>query len=92
MGIITTMVQQCMERFQQTQMKLQELNQPRWEDAAHYLCETHEKYGTSELMFPAVIQLETDNAAATPEPTPFGERMERPDIVPRLSQMRQETT
>jgi hypothetical protein len=56
------------------------------------LCETHEDYGTSELMFPAVIQLETDNDAATPEPTPFGERMERSDIVPRLSQMPQGTT
>jgi len=37
MGTITKTVQQHMERFWQNQMKLHELTQPGWEDAANYL-------------------------------------------------------
>jgi len=43
MGTITTTVQQRMERFRQQQMKLDELTQPGWEDAAHYFLERHKK-------------------------------------------------
>jgi len=36
MGTITKMVQQLMERFRQKLMKIDELKQPGWEDAADY--------------------------------------------------------
>jgi len=39
MGTITRTVQQQMERFWQKQMKLDELTQPGWEDAADYFRE-----------------------------------------------------
>jgi hypothetical protein len=39
MGTISKMVQQRMESFRQKQMKLDELTQPRWEDAADYFRE-----------------------------------------------------
>jgi hypothetical protein len=55
MGTINTMVPQHMERFQQNQMKLDELTQPGWEDAADYFCERDKKYGTTELRVPAVV-------------------------------------
>ena len=39
MGTITKTVQQRMERFRQKPMKLDELTQPGWEDAADYFRE-----------------------------------------------------
>jgi hypothetical protein len=39
MGTITKTVQQRMARFRQKQMKLDELTQPGWEDAADYFRE-----------------------------------------------------
>jgi hypothetical protein len=56
MGTITKTVQQRMERYRHKQMKLHELSQPGWEDVADYSHEQDEKYGTSELRVPAVIQ------------------------------------
>jgi len=38
MGTITQTVQQLIERFRQKQMKLDELTQPGWKDAANYCC------------------------------------------------------
>jgi len=48
MGTITKMVQQCMERFRQKQMKLDKLAQPGWQDASDYVRELDKKYGTSD--------------------------------------------
>jgi len=56
MGTITKTVQKRMERFRQKQMKLDELTQLGWEDAADYFCERDKKYGTFELRVPAVVQ------------------------------------
>jgi hypothetical protein len=56
MGTITKTVPQRMERFRQKQMKLHELTQSGWEDAADYLQERDKKYGASELSVPAIIQ------------------------------------
>jgi len=56
MGTITKTVQKRMERFRQKQMKLDELTQLGWEDAADYFCERDKKYGTFELGVPAVVQ------------------------------------
>jgi hypothetical protein len=48
MGTISKTVQQRMERFRQKQMKLDELTQPGWEDAANYFFERDRMYGTTE--------------------------------------------
>ena len=92
MGTINKMVQQCMERFRQKQMKFDKLSQPGWEDAADYFCERNKKYGASKLTVPAFFQPETDNDATAPAPTTFGELMECSDIVHRISQMPQGTS
>jgi len=84
MGTITKTVQQRMEKFRQKQMKLDELTQPRWEDAADYFREKDKVYGTSELMVAAVVQPQTDDDAAVPSPTTFGELMECLEIVPGI--------
>jgi len=75
MGTITKMVHQRMESFRQKQMKLDELSQPGWEDAADYFRERDKKYGMFELMVPAVVQLQTNDDAPAPPPTIFGELM-----------------
>jgi len=92
MGTISKMVQQRMESFRQKQMKLDELTQPGWEDAADYFRERDKKYGTAELRVPVVVQPQTDDDPSAPPPTTFGELMERLDIVPGISQMPQGTS
>jgi len=92
MGTITNMVQECMERFQQKQIMLNELTQPGWEDAADYFCEQDKTYGTSELRVPAVVQQQTNVDAPPPPPTVFGELMESLDIFPGISQRPQGTS
>jgi hypothetical protein len=56
MATIHKMVQQCKERFRHKQMKLNELTQPGWEDAADYFRQGDKKYGTSEFRVPAHVQ------------------------------------
>jgi hypothetical protein len=92
MGTINQMVQQRMERFRQKQMKLDELTQPGWEDAADWFRERDKKYGTTELRVPAIVQLQTMDDAPAPPPATFGELMESLDIVPRISQRPQGTS
>jgi hypothetical protein len=92
MGTITKMVQQSMESFRQKQMKLDELTQPGWEDAADSFRERDKKYGTSKLRVPAVVQQQTNDDAPAPPPTTFGELMESVDIVPGISQTLQGTS
>jgi len=92
MGIITKTVQHRMERFRQKQMKLDELTQPGWEDAANFFCERDKKYGTFELRVPAVVQPQTNDDAPAPPSTTFGEFMESVDIVRGMSQRPQGTS
>jgi hypothetical protein len=92
MGTITKTVQQRMERFRQKQMKLDELTQTGWEDAADYFCERDKKYGTTELKVPAVVQPQTMDDAPAPPPATFGKLMESLDIVPGISQRPQGTS
>jgi len=87
MGTISKTVQQRMESFWQKQMKLDELTQPGWEDAADYFRERDKMYGRAELRVPVVVQPQTDDDASAPPPTTFAELMERLDIVPGISQM-----
>jgi len=86
------MVQQRMERFRQKQMKLEELTQLGWADAADYFRERYIKYGTSELRVVAIVQQQGDNGAAAPAPTSFRKHMESLAIVPRISPMPQGTS
>jgi len=92
MGTISKTVQQRKESFRQKQIKLDELTQPGWEDAADYFHERDKKYGRAEFRVPVVVQLQTDGDASAPPPTTFGELMERLDIVPGISQMPQGTS
>jgi len=86
-GTLTKTVQQCMGRFRQKQMKLAELTQPGWEDASNNFREGEKPHGTSELRFLAVIEPQTDDDAAAPAPTSFGELMECVGIVSGISHM-----
>jgi len=81
-----------MDSFRQKQMKLDELTQPVWEDAADYFRERDMKYGTAKSRVPVVVQPQPDDDASAPPPTTFGELMERLDIVPGISQMPQGTS
>jgi len=87
MGIISKTVQHCMESFQQKQLRLDELMQLGWGDAANYFSERNMKYGTAELKVPAVVKPQIDMTAAIPSPTTFGELMQTLDIVPGQTQM-----
>jgi len=83
MGTISKTVQHHMESLRQKQMRLNELLQPGWRDAADYFDERDIKYGTTQLKVPAVVKPQTNMTAATPSPTTFGELMDALDIVPR---------
>jgi hypothetical protein len=92
MGTISNKVQQGRERCQQKQMKLDELTQLGWEDAANYFREHDKKYGPAEYRLQVVVPPQTDDDASEPPPTTFGELMERFEIVPGISQMPQGTS
>ena len=81
MGPISKPVPQCIQSFRQKQMRLDELTQPGWGDAANYFRETDMKYGTAELRVPAVVMTQIDTTAATTPPKSFGEHMHTVDIV-----------
>jgi len=89
MSTMSKTVQHCMVSFGQKQMRLDELTQPGWWDAADYFRERIMKYGMTELKVPAVWLLLTVMTAATPSPTSFGVLMGAFDIVPGQSQMPQ---
>jgi len=88
-GTITKTVQQRIERCWQKQMKLDELTQPGWEDAAHHFSEWEEKYSTSELVVPAIVQPRTDDDTLAAALTTFGVCMQCLAIVPGISPMPQ---
>jgi len=85
------MVLQRTEMVQQKEMKVHELAQPGWGDAADYFCQRDKMYSRPELKVPAVGKPQTDNVAVPPAPTIFGELMEYVDICTRISQMLQWT-
>jgi hypothetical protein len=83
---------QSMERFRQKQMKVDELTQPGWEDAAKYFREPDKKYGITESRVPAVVQPQTNYDAQAPPPATFGELRESLDNVRGMSQRPQWTS
>jgi hypothetical protein len=89
MGTISKMVRNQMETFQQKQMRLHEVTQSGWGDAADYSGERDMQYRLTELIIPALSTSQTDTTAATPSPTTFGELMNAHDIIPGQSQMPQ---
>jgi len=92
MGTISKTVQYRMERFRQKQMKLDELTQPGWGDAADNFRERDKKYGMTELKVLAVVQLQTADDAASSVPMTFSEPLETLDSVPGKLQMPQVTS
>ena len=87
MGTISKAVKQRMERFQETQINLDELRQPGWGDMADYFRERDTRYGVTELKFPAVVKLYKVEDAAHPALSTFGELMESLDIIPGILQI-----
>jgi len=92
MGTISETVQHHLERFWQKQMKLDELTQPGWGDAAEYFHEQDKNHGTTELMVPAVIQPQMENHSTWSGLTTFGELMETLDTIFGISQIPQVTS
>ena len=86
------LVQHRMECFRQKPMKLGELTQPGWGDAADYFRERDKKYGTAELKVPAVVQRQTADDAASSPLTTFSEPLETLHSVPGKLQMPQVTS
>jgi len=78
-----------MERVRQKSIKLEESTQRGRGDAANILRDKDEKYGTTELKVPAVVQPQTADDAASSAPTTFGELMETLDHIRRRLQMPQ---
>jgi len=76
-----------MESFRQKQMRLDELTQPGWGDAANYFRERDMRYGTAELKVPVVVKPQIEKTAATPSPITVGEHMQTPEIIRGQSQM-----
>jgi len=91
-GTITKTVQQRMERSRQKQMKVDELTQPGWGDAANYFRERDKKYRTSQLRVLAVVQPQTHDDTPSSPPTTFGELMDSLDIAPGISPRLQGTS
>jgi len=87
MGTITKQVQQHLEGFGQYPMKLGKLTLRGWDDAADDFHERDQKYGTSGLWVPAVVQQRRDHDAASPVPTTIAELQNCLDIVPGMSEM-----
>jgi hypothetical protein len=87
MGTITKTVQHRRESFRQKQIRLDELTQPGWRDAANYFHERDMRYGTGKLKVPAVGKPQIDTTAATPSLITVGEHMQTPEIVRGQSEM-----
>jgi len=82
MGPIFKTVQHWMERFQQQEMKLDQLMQPDRAEVANFLCERDKKYGMTKLQVPAVVQLQIEGDASLSAPMTVGEHTETLDSVP----------
>jgi hypothetical protein len=54
-----------MESFRQKQIRLDELTQLGWGDAANYFRERDMKYGTAKLKVPVVVTPQIDTSAAS---------------------------
>jgi len=74
-GTISKIVQQHMRRFWHMQMKLDEMTQPGWWDAADLFCDRDKKYRTTKWKVLAVVNPQMDEVAATLAATALGEQM-----------------
>ena len=75
MGTISKTVRHHMKGFWQKLMRLDELMQLGWGDAADYFREKDMKYGMTEMKVPAVRKPQPETTAATPSLTTFREFM-----------------
>jgi len=92
MGTISNTVKHSMECFRNKQIKLDELTQLGWGDAADYFRGKDKKYVCTESKFPAVVQPETADDAASSVLTTFSEPLGTLDSVPGKLQMPQVTS
>jgi hypothetical protein len=75
MGTVSKMVRHHMESFQQMQMRLNDLTQSAWRDAANYICKNNMNDGTAALNVPAVVKPQIHMTAAIASVTTAGEQM-----------------
>jgi len=75
MGTITKSVLHWMESFQQKQMRIDQLTQPGWGDAADYFRVSDMLHGKAELIIPAVVKLQTYTVVVAPAPKTIGQLM-----------------
>jgi hypothetical protein len=68
-------------------MRLDELTQPGWGDAANHFHESDMRYGTAELKVPAVVKPQIDMTAVTPSPITVGEHVQTTEIARGQSEM-----
>ena len=87
MRTITEMVQYRIESFRHKPFSLQNLTYPECGNPADSVCEREMKYGTTQLMVPVVVKLQTDITAATPSPISFENLMQTRDMVPGRFEM-----
>jgi hypothetical protein len=92
MGTSSKTVQYCMGCFRQMQMKLDQLMQSGWRDAANKFQKRDMRYRTTELKLLAVGEPQSDTTAAIQSLTTFGEFLQDQDIVPGQTQMPQVTS
>jgi len=86
MGTISKTQQQHMGRVLQKKMRLDELTQTWWWDAADSFCGRDMKHRMAKLKVPAVVKVRTAQVAATPAPTTIVELMYTLDILLGRSQ------
>jgi hypothetical protein len=87
MGTISRKVQHRMEGFPEKEMRLDELTQPGWGDAANYFGERDMKSETAELQVAEDVNQQIDRIVATPSPITIGEHMQTLEVVSGKSLM-----
>jgi len=91
MSTTSKTVPQRIEPFQEKHMTLDEVTQLGKGDAVEYVCQWEEKYGTTELSPPALVEPQTDDVAGASALKTFGELVECLDNVAGISLMLQGT-
>jgi hypothetical protein len=81
LGTITKTELHRMESFWPKRMRLDELTQPGWEDAANSFGERDMKNGIAKLKVPVVVKPQMDMTAAKPSKITVGGHKGMPDII-----------
>jgi len=92
MGSIFQTAHHHNETIRLKQVRIEELTQLGWGDAADCLRVRHMRYGSADLKVPAVVKPQIDKSSVTPPPTTFGQLKEMPDVLLGKLQTQQRTS